>query len=168
MTGSDVAAAATPWLAALFGIGAAGAAQHAFSRANEAGPVQNWNDAALPRERDREISERAKSREWEIDSENAQTLATHLATGAAIEGAAASQHDLIAIVLAVIGLVVPTVGSLVNRARLQFRKDYVRASKLQLKWYLDHKLSPEEREAGFAREHPREANVLKNAPESWR
>jgi hypothetical protein len=164
----DLAVGNAPWIALFFAISAALAAQLAFIRATEAGPEKTWQDAALPWDRAREIDEHAKRYDLEIAGARLQTLATCLATGSALEAAAASQHGFVAVILVILGAALAAVGLLMNVLQSRRRSMYRKASMVNLQWNLDHKyLTAEEKETGFAREHPREAKAIKNAPASW-
>ena len=159
---------AAPWIALAFAIGAAVAAQYAFNHTSEAGPETPWQEAALPADRDREIAERKKRYKLEISGASDQTLATYLAAGSALEATAASQQGFVALTLVVLGAVLAAVGWLMRVVQRARRNAYESASILAVQWRLEHKhLSVEEKETGFAREHPREAKAIKNAPPSW-
>ena len=174
MSSMITAAAGTilaPWLATAFGIAAAVSAEQTFRFGNKAAPPDRWRgDESYFTDFDHteEIAERS-ARDCAREAAAAwQSAATYLAIGAAIEATAASQHDYAAIAILVFGvcLLVP-IGIRVATARRNMARS--NAWYVSLQWSLARKhvrsQDPAEENAAFAKDHPKEAALLRKSSE---
>ena len=159
-----------PWIATVLGIGAAVAAERAFVHSSAGSTPDRWHGAdifydglGIEQESDERMARdcaREAAAAWQIG-------ATYLAAGAAVEAAAASQHDVVALALTIFG-VLSLAPIVVRYVRAREQREWLRAWYLRGKWDSArkwiHSQDYDEEDALFAREHPREAAALKRRP----
>jgi hypothetical protein len=169
MTGAAaIVAAASPWLAGLFGIGTAVFAERAFRAASQAEPPDRWRggDSYFGGfDEKQEIEERTGRDSMRARAAALQSVATFLGAGAAVEAAAASQTGLVSETLVTAGIVVALGPSASRWIKTSREIEFTKAWYLRLKWSIQRKWiasqDPAVEDAAFAEEHPREASILK-------
>ena len=94
-----------------------------------------------------------------------QSVATFLGAGTAIEAAAASQVNVVALILVTLGVIIALVPSLIRWAKAGREIATTKAHFIRMSWSHDHKYVASQgwtaEGAMFAEEHPREAFLQK-------
>lgn len=161
--------AAAPLLAALFAIAAAVFAEQAFRAASEAEPPEPWRGdtgISINLDQNKEIQERTGRDSMKARAGALQSVATFFGAGAAVEAAAASQSGIVTEALVALGTAVAIIPSALRWLRSSQEIEETKAWYVRMSWSLGRKYKPTRgdpvlEDAAFAKDHPREAAIMK-------